>query len=520
MSSNENEVYGTKTSRNSGKSAQRMNIYTARLVADAIRSTLGPKGMDKMVVDSSGNITVTNDGVCILKEISVEHPTAKMIVEIAKTQEDEVGDGTTSAVVIAGELLKKAEDLLDNNIHPSIINKGFRLASEFCIQEINKSAVKAELNDETLKKIAITAMTGKGAEDHKDTLSSLLVEACNNIRTDEKIDITNITIEKKTGGTIGNSKLIKGVLIDKEKVLSSMPSEISDARVLLLDYPIQVKSPEIDTKFNITNADKIAELLNYEERSIKELVSKIESSGCNVLFCQKGIDDLAMHLLAKKGIYAVRRVKKSDMQRLSKATGANVTSDLNELDSTILGHCSVTEFKVKDDTLTLVDNCKNPLVSTILIRGSSDHVIDEIKRALDDALGDINSLFKNKKVVSGAGSLEMHLSLKLEDFSNSISGREQLAIKAFSEALQIIPKTLADNAGLDSVDMLTKLKSANKNNSHMGLDVFSGEIVNSFEEGILEPVNIKLQAISSACEVAIMILRIDDIILADPKDDS
>lgn len=499
------------TSRSKGKDAQRNNIMAAKLVAETIRTTLGPKGMDKMLVDSLGDITVTNDGVTILEEMQVEHPIAKMLVEVAKTQDNEVGDGTTSVVVLAGELLKNAELLLDKEVHPTVITKGYRLAAKKSIEILNEIA--EDVKDDNLKNIAITAMTGKGAENAKEHLSDLCVESINLVD-----DINDVKIEKKVGESIEKSELIKGIVLDKEKVHSGMPSKIENAKICLFDDALEVKSTETDAKISITSPDQLQAFIEQEENILKDMVEKVVKSGANVLFCQKGMDDIAQYYLANNNIYGVRRVSKSDMEKLSRATGAKIVSKLKDLKESDLGESGIVEeVKVGDEEFTYVKDCKNPKAVTILIRGGSDHVVSEIERAVKDALGVINAALKNKKIVAGAGSCEMEVSKELRKFSNSLKGREQLAVNAFADALEVIPLSLAENAGLDPIDILTDLKNKHENGKWFGIDVFSGEIVDAFKNGVIEPLKIKTQAIKSASEVAELILRIDDVILSGGK---
>jgi thermosome len=507
------------TQRSTGRNAQRNNIMAAKLVAETVRTTLGPKGMDKMIVDSLGDVTITNDGVTILEEMQIEHPAAKMLVEIAKTQEDEVGDGTTTAVVLAGELLKKAEDLLDQEIHPTVIAKGYRIAAEKANEILNSISEPVHMKDTLLlKKIAMTAMTGKGAESSKERLSDLTVEAIRNVAEEVNgnvyIDIDDVKIEKKVGGGVEDTELVKGVVLDKEKVHSAMPRKILNAKIALIDSALEIKSTEIDAKIQITAPDQLQAFLNMEEKMLRDMVTKVENSGANVVFCQKGIDDLAQHYLAKKGIYAARRVKKSDMEKLAKATGASIITNLDDLSPKDLGKSGlVEELKVGDEEMTVVRECKNPKSVTILIRGSTEHVIDEAKRAMDDAIGDIAAALKNNKVVAGAAAVEVELAKELRKFADSLSGREQLAVRAFADAIEIIPRTLAENAGLDPIDVLTELKSAHdKGKKWAGINVFTGKVMDAWQNGVIEPLKIKTQAISSASEVAIMILRIDDVI--------
>ncbi|MFP4403603.1 MAG: thermosome subunit alpha [Nanoarchaeota archaeon] len=507
------------TQRTTGKSAQRMNIEAAKIVAETVRTTLGPKGMDKMLVDNLGDVIITNDGVTILKEISIEHPTAKMIVEVAKTQEEEVGDGTTTAVVIAGELLRKSEELLDMNIHPTIIAKGYRTAAIKAKEILTEIAQKIKEDDtKTLKLIATTAMTGKGAESAKEQLSEIAVKAIQKIISKEeskiKIDKKNIKIEKKVGAPYNESELINGVIIDKEKVHSQMPAKITNAKIALIDSAIEIKNTEIDSKIQITDPMQLQSFLEKEEEMIKKMVDKIIDSGANVLFCQKGIDDIAQHFFAKNGIYVARRVKKSDLENISRATNARIVTQINELTKKDLGGAGIVEeVSVGSENMTYIKECKNPKSVTILIRGSTEHVVDEIKRAVEDAIGDLGTVLKNGYAVGGAGSCEIELSLKLRKFSESLCGKEQLAVKAFANACEIIPKTLAENAGLDPIDVITEIKSAHdKGNKWAGINVYTGKIMDAWKNGVIEPLRVKTQAFESASEVSEMILRIDDVI--------
>lgn len=508
------------TQRTTGKNAQRNNIMAAKLVADIVRTTLGPKGMDKMIVDSLGEVTITNDGVTILREMSIEHPAAKMLVEIAKTQESEVGDGTTTAVVLAGELLKNAEYLLDKNVHPTVIAKGYKIASERANNILKDIAKPVTENDtELLKQIAITAITGKEAESSKTLLSELLVRAVTEIMEKKgnniNIDRHNIKIEKSVGGSVKESELIKGIVLDKEKTHPGMPSQVKDAKIALIDSALEIKNTEIDAKIQITDPEKMQAFFDMEEKMLKGMIEKITNSGANVVFCQKGIDDLAQHYLAKKGIYACRRVKKSDMEQLSKATGAKVITELKDLSASDLGYAGIVEEVQgkNEEFMTYVKNCKNAKAVTLLVKGGSDHIVAEIERAMDDAIGDLISALKYGKVVAGAGSTEIEVAKQLREFSESLSGREQLAVNAFADSLEIIPKTLAENAGLDPIDIIVALKNAHdKKQLWAGIDVHSGKVIDAWKEGIIEPLKVKTQAISSASEVATMILRIDDVI--------
>ena len=503
--------------RTTGKSAQRANIMAAKLVAETVRTTLGPKGMDKMLVDSLGEVTVTNDGVTILEEMSIDHPTAKMIVEIAKTQENEVGDGTTTAVVLAGELLKNAESLLDMEVHPTVIAKGYRLAREKAQKILNEMSENiTEKDTELLKNIAITAMTGKGAESAKEKLAEIAVKAVTSVLEKEDgitIDKENIKIEKKVGSAVENSELIEGIVIDKERVHEDMPKKVKDAKIALIDSAIEIKNTEIDAKIQITDPNQMQAFVDMEEKMLRDKAEKIAKSGANVVICQKGIDDIAQHFLAKKGIYALRRVKKSDLGALAKATGARIVTNLDDLTEKDLGQGMIEEKKVGEEQMTYIKECKNAKAVTLLIRGSTEHVVDEVKRAMEDAVGDVIASLTVGKIVAGAGATEIELSRQLRQFSESLSGREQLAVKAFADAIEIIPRTLAENSGLDPIDVLTELKAEHdKGNKWAGVNVFNGKTLDAWKEGIIEPLKIKTQAISSSSEVSEMILRIDDVI--------
>lgn len=511
------------TQRNRGKGAQSNNIAAAKEVADTVRTTLGPKGMDKMIVDSMGNITVTNDGVTILEEMRVDHPAARMVIEVARTQENEIGDGTTTAVVIAGELLKKAEGLLEQNIHPTIIIKGYRVALNKTIAILNELSENISSDDDDiLVKVAETAMTGKGADNSKSHLSKIVVEAVKKIADfkgkEKSFDKDFIKIEKRVGETIDDTVLVDGIVLDKEKVHPSMPKQVNDAKILLLDSPIEVKEGDIDTKIQITDPEKMEQFLALEERMLRTMVDKIVANNVNVVFCQKGIDDLAQHFLAKKGIFAVRRVTRSDLEKISRATGANLVNNVNEISDQDIGTADiVSEKKVGEDNMIFVEGCDSAKAVTILVRGATEHVVDEIYRAIDDAIGDVASVVMSSKVVGGAGAVEVELAMRLFQFANTFSGKEQLAIKSFADALEVIPKTLAENAGLDPINVIADLRSSHeKKHKWAGIDVFTGKVIDSWEEGVIEPLKIKTQAINSASEVAVMLLRVDDVILSAP----
>ncbi|MBI2662093.1 TCP-1/cpn60 chaperonin family protein [Candidatus Woesearchaeota archaeon] len=508
------------TKRTTGKDAQRNNILAAKAVAQTVRTTLGPKGMDKMIVDSMGDVIITNDGVTILKEMQIEHPAAKMIIEVAKTQEGAIGDGTTTAVVLAGELLKKAEDLLDQNIHPTVLAKGYRIAETEAQNILRKLSEKVSPDDkDSLRKIAITAMTGKGAEASKELLADLIVTAVKRVAIEEHnkliVNLDDIKIEKRIGESTSKSELIEGIVLDKEIVHPEMPKKIINAKIALLDAALEIKNTEIDAKIQITDPMQLSSFLDQEERTLRDMVSKVKASGANVLLCQKGIDDLAQHFLAKEGILAARRIKKSDMEKLARATSGKIMSTWKELSSSELGQAGlVRQEKVGEEDMIFVEKCKNPKAVTILVYGGTEHVTEEIKRAVTDALGDLAAVLHEGNVVAGAGAVEMELAQSLRKFMATLNGREQLAVQAFAEAMEIIPRTLAENAGLDPLDILVKLRAAHdQGKKWAGINVFSGEIMDAWNEGVLEPLKIKTQALSSATEVAEMILRIDDVIM-------
>jgi thermosome len=514
------------TTRSKGRDAQTNNIAAAKVVADTVKTTLGPKGMDKMLVDSLGDITITNDGVTILEEMQIEHPAAKMMVEVAKAQNEAVGDGTTTAVVLAGELLKKAGDLLDQDIHPIMVTKGFKLAKIKALDVLEKFGTDVSLKDEkALENVANTAMTGKSAERASEYLSRICVRAIKKIAdVDGKkanADTENIKMEKKHGGSVSDTSLIEGIIIDKEVVHSSMPKSVKNAKIALLDAALEVKELEGDAKISIDSPEKMQAFLNQEDKMLKKMVDNVVNSGANVLLCQKGIDDVAQHLLAKRGILAARRVKKSDMEKLAMATGAVIVSNIDELNVKDLGYAgNVGERKVGTDKMVFVEECKQPKAVTILIRGGTEHVVDEVERALEDATRDVAATLELGKLVPGGGASEIEVSKAVRKYADSFSGREQLAIQAFADATEVIPWVLAENAGLDPIDKLAMLRSEHdKGKKSSGLNVFSGKVVDIMNEGVVEPLKIKLQAVKSATEAAEMILRIDDIIASSGSSD-
>lgn len=526
MNQNNQPIYimPEDTRREMGRNAQSNNIMAAQIVAETVRTTLGPKGMDKMLVDSMGDVTVTNDGVTILEEMNIEHPAAKMIVEIAKTQEDEVGDGTTTAVVIAGELLKKAKELIEQKIHPTVVIKGYRIAQEKAQVVLKNISEPCTRKDKTmLANIAMTAMTGKGAEMSKELLSEIVVKAVLSVAEEDgkeiKIDHDDIKIETRAGSSIEESELVEGIALDKERVSSSMPKEVKDAKIALINSALEIRDTETDAKIQITQPGQMQEFLDMEEKMLRDMVEKIKATGANVVVCQKGIDDIAQHFLAKEGIFAVRRVKMSDMKRLARSSGAEIKNNLDDLSKSDLGYAKlVEEIKVGEEEMVFIRGCKQAKAVTVLLRGSTEHVIDEVKRAIEDAIGDVSSALKIGKVVGGAGAPEIELSRNLRHFANSLSGREQLSVQAFAEAMEVIPRTLAENAGLDPIDVIAELKAAHDNNQKWaGINVFTGKVMNAMKEGVIEPLKIKTQAVSSATEVATLILRIDDVIASSPS---
>jgi len=510
-------IMSEDSQRTSGKDAQSMNITAGKAVAESVRTTLGPKGMDKMLVDDSGGVVVTNDGVTILEEMDIEHPAANMIVEVAQTQEDEVGDGTTTAVVISGELLGKAEDLLDQDIHASILAQGYRQAAEKAKESLEEIAIDVDADDtEILESIAATAMTGKGAENAKDTLSSLVVNAVQAVADDDGIDTDNIQLETVVGGSIDESELVEGVIIDKERVHENMPYAVEDANVALLDTAIEVPETELDTEVNVTDPDQLQQFLDQEEQQLEEMVDTLDEAGADVVIAQKGIDDMAQHYLAQRGILAIRRAKKSTMKALSRATGGRIVSNIDDVSEDDLGYAgSVAQKDVAGDERIFVEDVEDAKAVTMILRGGTEHVADEVERAIEDSLGVVSVTLEDGKVLPGGGAPEAHLALALRDFADSVGGREQLAVEAFADAIDVVPRTLAENAGLDPIDSLVDLRSQHDAGNHnVGLDAYTGDNVEMVEDGVVEPLRVKTQAVESATEAAVMILRIDDVIAA------
>ena len=509
------------TKREKGKGAQANNIMAARAISDAVKSTLGPKGMDKMLVDSMGDVVVTNDGATILKEIDVEHPAAKMILEVAKSQDEECGDGTTSAVILTGELLKYAGELIEQNIHPTVITRGFKLGAEKAVDSLNKMAIPIKPGDKkTLRNIAMTSMASKGASSAKEILAEVVVEAVTSVaeKTDGKtyVDMDNIQIQKKQGGTIEDTEMIKGIILDKERVHEGMPKHIKNAKIALVNAALEIKKTEVDARIQIQDPTQLQAFLDEEEGMLKKMVDKVVKSKANVLVCQKGIDDLAQHFLAKAGIYAVRRAKKSDMEKLAKATGANIVANLDDLSAKDLGSAgNIEEKKIGDDKMTFVTGCKNPKAVSLLIRGSTEHVVDELERGMHDALFVVKVALEDGKMTPGGGAAATSIAMTLREYATSIGGREQMAIEAFANAVEIVPKTLAENAGLDPIDMMIEMRrSHKKGNKFAGIDVNHGKVSDMFKLNVIEPLRVSVQEIQSSAEAATMILRIDDVIAA------
>ena len=507
------------TQRTQGRDAQRVNMMAARAVAEAVRTTLGPKGMDKMLVDTLGDVTVTNDGATILGEIEVQHPAAKIIVEVSKTQDDEVGDGTTTAVVLAGELLKRAEELIEKNIHPTLIVQGYKKATEKTIDILSKIAMPVKIDDDkNLRKIAFTAMNSKASVGVQDFFADIAVKAVKQItekRGDKYLaDIDYIQVVKKQGGSITDSALVYGVIVDKEIVHPGMPKRVENAKIALLDAPLEIEKTEFDAEIRINDPNQMKAFIEEEGRLLKDMVSKIKSAGANIIFCQKGIDDIAQHYLTKEGIVALRRVKKSDMEKLSKATGGKIITNLDDLVASDLGVAKVAEErKYGEEKLMFVEGCKNPKAVSVLIRGGLMRVVDEAERTLHDALCVVADVVEDGRIVAGGGAPELEAAKNLRGYASSVGGREQLAIEAFADSLEAIPRTLAENGGLDPIDILVELRALHeKGEIWAGVNVLEGETTNMNNAGVVEPLAVKVQAIKSATEAASMILRIDDVI--------
>ena len=510
------------TTRSKGKEAQRNNITAAKVIGEVLKTTLGPRGMDKMLIDGLGDITITNDGAAILDEIDVEHPAAKMMVEIAKTQDDMVGDGTTTTVVLASELLKKGEELLDQNIHPIMIVSGYRKAAQKAIEIINKVSISVDIKDrKTLLKIALTSMGSKAVGGAKEHLAQISIDSVMQItedRGDKKIaDIDNIQLVKKTGKSLLETQLVNGIIIDKEIVHSGMPKNAKKAKIALLDSALEIEKTEMSAEIRIRDPNQMKAFLDQETNTLKGMAEKIKASGANVVFCQKGIDDMVQHFLAKDGIIAARRIKESDMEKLAKATGGKIVSNLDDINSTDLGKAGIVEErKIGDDKMIFVEQCKDPHAVAILIRAGLERLVDEAERAMTDSLSVVSDVIENNKIVAGGGAVEIEVAKELRKYAPKVGGREQLAIEAFADATEIIPKTLAENAGLQSIDIIVELRAAHEktNGKYKGVNVFKGGIMDSIEKGVIEPTVVKVQAFKSAAESAAMIMRIDDVISA------
>ena len=510
------------TTRSKGKEAQRNNITAAKVIGEVLKTTLGPRGMDKMLIDGLGDITITNDGAAILDEIDVEHPAAKMMVEIAKTQDDMVGDGTTTTVVLASELLKKGEELLDQNIHPIMIVSGYRKAAQKAIEIINNVSISVDIKDrKTLLKIALTSMGSKAVGAAKEHLAQISIDSVMQITEDrggKKIaDIDNIQLVKKTGKSLLETQLVNGIIIDKEIVHSGMPKNAKKAKIALLDSALEIEKTEMSAEIRIRDPNQMKAFLDQETNTLKGMAEKIKASGANVVFCQKGIDDMVQHFLAKDGIIAARRIKESDMEKLAKATGGKIVSNLDDLKSADLGKAGIVEErKIGDDKMIFVEQCKDPHAVAILIRAGLERLVDEAERAMTDSLSVVSDVIENNKIVAGGGAVEIEVAKELRKYAPKVGGREQLAIEAFADATEIIPKTLAENAGLQSIDIIVELRAAHEktNGKYKGVDVFKGGIMDSIEKGVIEPTVVKVQAFKSAAESAAMIMRIDDVISA------
>jgi thermosome len=513
------------TSRTRGKEALRLNIMVAKTISEALKSTLSPKGMQKMLVDPFGDVVITHDGATIMKEMEVEHPTAKMMVDLAKAQEQEVGDGTTTVVILAGELLSKAQELLDLGIHPTIILEAYRKAAKYAIDVLeSKLAEKVQWNDkELLKKVAKIAMGSKLIAAAKDYLAEIVTDAVLSVYEERDgkrvVDLDNIKLEKKEGGSIFDTKLTRGLVIDKEVVHPDMPKLIKDAKIALIESALEIKKPEISSKIRVVSPTQVNEFLEQEKAMLKEMVDKIAEAGANVVFCQKGIDDVAQHFLAKRGIMAVRRVRKSDIEKLAKATGASIVVNIKDISPADLGYAGlVEERRVGEDKMVFVENCKDPKAVSILIRGGSKQVIDEAERSLHDALSVVRDVVEDGYVVPGGGAVHVFLALELDKYAKQLGGKEQIVVEKFAEALESIPRALIENSGEDPITMMAELKKAHvEGRNKYGFDVLKRKVDNMFENDIIEPLRVHKYAIRSAAEFATTVLKVDDIIAAAGK---
>ncbi len=509
------------TDRTRGRTAQSNNIYAARLIAETVKTTLGPRGMDKMLVDSMGDVVITNDGATILKEIDIAHPAAKMIIEVAKTQDAECGDGTTTSVVLTGELLKVAGELIEKGIHPTTITRGFNIASKEAIAVLETLAKDIKATDKkALANVARTSLASKNASSQSELLEKIVVDAVSAVATDDEdgknVDLDNILVQKAKGGSLEDTELIQGVVLDKERVSTNMPERVENAKIALVNAAIEIKKTEVDAKIEITAPDQLGAFLQQEEDTLRDMVAKVTASGANVLICQKGIDDLAQHFLAKEGVYAIRRAKKSDMEKLAKATGANIVNTLDDLSKSDLGKSGlVREKKIGDDTFTFVTECPKAKAVSILLRGGTEHVVDEAERALEDALNVVAVALEDGKITPGGGAAATEIAMRLREFAPSVGGREQMAVEAFADAVEVVPRTLAENAGLDEIDVLLDLRNAHANGKkNVGINVYTGKATDMFKENVIEPLRVGTQELKASTEAATMILRIDDVIAA------
>jgi len=509
------------SSRSRGREAQNNNIEAAKVVAEVVKSALGPKGMDKMLVDSFGDVTITSDGRTILDEMDIQHPAAKMMVEVAKTQDNEAGDGTTTAVIISGELLNKAQELIEKNVHPTVIIDGYRKAAEKALETLEKIAIKIDVeSSDYLKKTAMTSMASKLVADHKEYLADVTVKAILAVAEKDgdkyKADVDDVKVEKKPGESVRDTNLIQGIVLDKDIAHSGMPKRVEKAKIALLDCPLEIEKPEFDAKINIESPEQMEGFLKQEEDMLRDMVDKIVKAGANVVLCEKGVDDMAQHFLARKGIMAVRRNKKSDMEKLAKATGAKIVTNLDALAADDLGYAAlVEERKIGDDKMTFIEGCKHPKAVTILIRGGTQRIVDEAERSVHDALCVVRDVVEEPKLVAGGGAPELEVSRALRKYADTLPGREQLAVRAFAEAVEAIPVILTENAGLDPIDTLSDLRSRHeKGEMWAGIEVIAGKVQDMFKAGVIEPLAVKKQIIKSATEASTMILKIDDVIAA------
>jgi len=509
------------SSRNRGKEALHTNIMAAKVVAESVKSSLGPKGMDKMLVDSFGDVTITSDGRTILDEMDIQHPAAKMMVEVAKTQDNETGDGTTTAVIISGELLNKAEELIEKSVHPTIIIDGYRKAQEKALETLEKIAISIDPTSQDYpKRVAMTSMASKLVAEHREYLADLAVKSILAVAEKEgdkyKADVDDVKVEKKTGESIRDTQLVQGIILDKDVSHSGMPKRVEKAKIALLDSPLEIEKTEFDAKINIESPEQMEAFLKQEEDMLRQMVEKIEKTGANVVLCEKGVDDMVQHFLARKGIMAVRRIKKSDIEKLSKATGGKIVSNLDAMTSADLGYANlVEERKVGEDKMTFVEGCKHPRAVTILIRGATERIIAEAERSIHDALCVVRDVVEEPKIVAGGGAPELEVSRSLKKYAETLPGREQLAVKSFADALEAIPITLTENAGLDPIDVLSELRSRHeKGETWAGIEVNTGKVQDMSKVGVYEPLAVKKQIIKSGTEAATMILKIDDVIAA------